>query len=163
MTDYPEQCSLLVKTRRFWNGKTVRHCATAAPADGAAPFSLRQYATTYLKKSVRSNAPPVGVAATGGTDAAPARAIPRGTGGKREVEPAWGSHCSGRRLAPASRSRATAVRTARLCARITRFTGQYLHALMLDPKLLSAVRRRFFLAPRPPEIKAKAAGRHGLT
>ena len=46
---------------------------------------------------------------------------------------------------------------------ITRFTGQYLPALPLDPNWFPADRRRSFVAPRPSEIKAKAAGRHGLT
>ena len=43
------------------------------------------------------------------------------------------------------------------------FTGQYLPALPLDPNWFPADRRRSFVAPRPSEIKAKAAGRHGLT
>jgi hypothetical protein len=46
---------------------------------------------------------------------------------------------------------------------LTGFTGQYLPALAFDPICLLADGRRLFLAPQPPEIKAKAAGRRGLT
>jgi hypothetical protein len=47
--------------------------------------------------------------------------------------------------------------------RITRFTGQYLPALALDPGCLLADRRRSFFAPRRPEVKAKPEERKGLT
>jgi hypothetical protein len=51
------------------------------------------------------------------------------------------------------------MRTAKLISSwITRFTGQFLPALALDPKCVPADRRRLFLAPFRSEIKAKGAG-----